>query len=336
MESVREKLNERANSTDNEGFHEILDEVSSNWDLYTRELEEPTLKHGTDTTNFGDIVGEGLVPGEENDAETGELSNHEDVCFSTSYPIALRYAEVTEANNYFRNPELENANIGTVGSPMVVEIPLRSFDGIKIDSRNDNAIRETLGADLNCYGASIVLEACEQGPSDEYPLSEFFDYDEDGIIADVEDGDESAREAGRSLLNDEKIDPEILMEYGLFEHLNYNELDASFLNEVCTSYGPEEEMSIYIPQSELDEYRQGAKEDNSDIKIGSLEGRALVHEARMEEKYERGGCINYTRPEDGEYGINVIESDEEHVSHNSSPNVIHISRLDGEPIYPTA
>ncbi len=336
MESVREKLNERANSTDNEGFHEISDEVSSNWGLYTRELEEPTLKHGTDTTNFEDIVEEGLVPGKENDAETGELSNHEDVCFSTSYSIALRYAEVTEANNYLRNPELENVNVGTLESPMVVEIPLRSFDSIKIDSKNVNAIRETLGADLNRYHASVVSEACEQGPNDEYPLSEFFDYDEDGIIADVEDGDESAQEAGYSLLNDEKINPEILMKYGFFEHLDHNELDASFLNEVCTSYVPEEEMSIYIPKSELKEYRQRAKEDNLDIKIGSLEGRALVHEARMEEKYEESGCISYTRPEDGKYGINVIKSDEEHVSHNSSPDVIHMSRLDGEPIYPTA
>ncbi len=336
MESVLRHLEQRKETTEDEGFKEIVEEVESNWEIYSKELEEPTLKHGTDTVNFEEIAEEGLIPGKENNAETGESSNYEDVCFSTSYPIALRYSELTEVNNHLRTTDLEEANIGNMESPMVVEIPITSFHTINVDQRNGDTIREVLGADINRYQAALVSEACEEGPDDDYPLSEFIDYDEDGMISDLEDGKEKAQEAAHSLLSDEEVDPEILRQYGFFDHLDHNEMDASFLNEVCTDHATTEDMTIYVPQSELKKYRQKAEEENLDVRIGSLEGRALVHEARMEEEYEESGCINYTRPEDGEFGVNVIESEEEYVPHDSSPEVVHISRLDGEPIYPKA
>ena len=336
MKPVLRHLEQRKKTTEDEGFREIVDEVESNWEIYNKELEQPTLKHGTDTINFEEIAEEGLTPGKENDAETGESSNHEDVCFSTSYPIAFRYSELTEANNHLRTTDLEDVNIGNMGSPMVVEIPITSFCTVNVDQRNSDAIKEVLGADINSYQAVAVSEVCEEGPKEEYPLREFIDYEEGGMISDLEDGKQEAQEAAYSLLNDEETDPEILRSYGFFEHLNHNELDASFLNEVRVDDASTEDMTVYVPQSELEEYRQKAEQENHNVRIGSLEGRALLHEARVREEYREEGCISYTRPENGEFTVNVIKSEEGVVSHNSSPEVVHISRLGGEPIYPDA
>ena len=125
-----------------------------------------------------EIIEDGLTPGAENDAETGESSEYEDVCFSTSYPIALRYAELTEANKHIRSTDLENTSIGSFNSPMVIEIPVQSFESVKVDKRNADAINKVLGADIDRYERAMVSEVCEDGPEEEYQLSEFIDYNE--------------------------------------------------------------------------------------------------------------------------------------------------------------
>ncbi len=330
MESVLEILEKRADSTDDELFHKLLREVRDNSELYGREFGEPTLKHGTDTINFDSILTQGLTPGEENQAEPGESSESDKVCFSTSYPIALRYAELTEANNYIHETDLGEVNIGALQSPMVTEIPASVFDGLMVDDSNEEEINEILGANLNPNQKYCVRDYCT-GNSVNGVLSSTINFSQDGLLARVDEGDEEAQIVTSSLLNGEEVKPEYLMKYGFFEHFNHNELEASFLNEISAYEGPREEMVLYVPQAELEDRRQRADELNSDPKVGSLEGRALVHEERMREVYMRKGCISYTEPTGR---VNVLSSpqDEEKIPYERTLDTIHISRLGGIPI----
>ena len=90
MSSVSENLKERRESVGEEGLRELVDEALENQDVLLRELDEPTLKHGGDTVNYVDILGEGLVPGSENSSVSGESGEGDDVACSTSCPVALR------------------------------------------------------------------------------------------------------------------------------------------------------------------------------------------------------------------------------------------------------
>ncbi len=336
MELVKERLENRAESTGDEGFYQIFEEVNQNEKLYLRELEEATLKHGTDTANFENIAVQGLVPGSENEAETGESSEHPYTCFSTSYPVALRYAEITEANRFLRDSEKGISSIGNVDSPMIIEIPVQNFESLKVDTRNEKAVKRILGADLDQLEhnqASRVSEICKSDCESQYSINEFIEYDEDSLLSDINEGDQEALRITYSILHGEEVKPEDLNRYGFFDELDHNELNASFLNEICSSHGPTEGMVLYVPHQELEQYRQRVDEHDMDIEVGSLEGRALIHEARLKEDYERKGCIDYTKPGESNYRINVIDQKEENAAHNSSPSVVHISRFDGEPVY---
>lgn len=330
--SLSESLKKRREKVEDEDLAAIVDEALENQNTLTREVNEPTLKHGTDTVNYEDVISEGLVPGADNSSNTGESSDGNEVAFTTSYPVALRYAELTEAADYategLGGSQIPD-NYGSMQSPMIVEIPVDAIDQASIDSRNESAINSVLGTELNGLQASAILEYVNDDNAEEFPLS----FDKSGIVERAISGDQEAIEVFTSMVGEDYGNTEALRQNTVFEEISYNEIEGEFLQEVNTPYAPvDEEAVIYVPNSEVEVYRDKASEIGFEGEIHSIEARAIVHEERMKNEYRQNGTLNFAHPADEGTAVNLAETNGTE-SYNESSDVIDISRLQGEAVY---
>ena len=334
MSSVSENLKERRESVGDEGLRELVDEALENQDVLLRELDEPTLKHGGDTVNYVDILGEGLVPGSENSSVTGESGEGDDVAFSTSFPVALRYAELTEAcrqNNEFGAYTLASGDYGSVDDPMVLELPVSGVDEVSVDSRNDSTIESVLGVEVNPRVAPAIISYLED-PGQDGDFSALYE-GEDHLVAQAVGGDEEAGEVVKALLGDTYGETGALRDHGVFRELSHDEVNGDFLQEVNTPYASvDEEATVYVPASEVDRYRQKASEQGFEGEVHSIEARALVHEERMKEIYEEEGTVCFEHPADTGKAVNFFGTDGK-TAYDDSQNVIDVSRVRAEPVY---
>lgn len=319
---------------ENEGLVDLVDEVLENQSVLMREVSEPTLKHGADTVNYEEILGEGLVPGSENSSVTGESGDGDDVAFSTSFPVALRYAELTEAcrqNDEFGDYTFASGDYSSVEHPMVVELPVSEVDEVSVDSRNDSAIESVLGLDVNPRVAPAITSYLED-PDQEGDFSSFYS-DEDHLVAQAVEGDKKASEVVKALLGDTYGNSEALRSHGVFRELSYDEVNGDFLQEVNVPYAPVNEgATVYVPDSEVEDYRQKASEQGFGGEVQSIEARALVHEERMKQVYEGEGTVNFEHPADTGKAVNFFGTDGK-TGYNDSPETVDISRLRGKPVY---
>ncbi|MFB6175103.1 MAG: hypothetical protein ABEJ87_03930 [Candidatus Nanohalobium sp.] len=329
--SVSQNLKEGREEVSDEGLVEIVDEALENQDSLAREVDEPTLKHGTDTANYEGILDEGLVPGEENSSETGESGQGGEVALSTSLPVALRYAELTEAAKFLTEaPEFSSPEegYGSVQSPMIVEMPASSVEQASIDSRNESAVNSVLGTDLNPYQSTALANYLQEDNSESFP---FFGGSE--VIERAVDGDERAREVVLSMVGDGYGEVSALIDEGVFGEISHNEVEGDFLQEVNTPEAPvNEDAVIYVPRNQVEAYRQRADELGFEGEVYSIEARAVVHEERMKDVYEDNGTLNFVHPADGGFAVNVLDTDGT-VPYDESSDVVDISRLRGEPLY---
>lgn len=331
--SVSEGLKERRESVDDEVFVSFVDEALENQDVLVREVEEPTLKHGTDTVNYDGVLQEGLVPGGENSSSTGESGDGDDVAFSTSFPVALRYAELTEA---CRQEEHSGYNIasgdyGSVQDPMVVELPADGVEGLNIDSRNSSAVESLLDSELSDHARAAVLSYIESSEVDE-GFVEAYGQGE-GLLSEAVRGEEGAEEAVLAVLGDEYADPGVLQEKGVFGQISHDEVNGDFLQEVNAPYADMGESSVvYVPGSELEGYREKASDHGFEGDIHSLEARAIVHEERMKDVYRDQGTVNFTHPGDEGKPVNIFGTDGME-DYDEGPQVVDVSRLRGENLY---
>ena len=334
MSSVSENLKERRESVGDEGLLELVDEALENQDVLMRELDEPTLKHGGDTVNYGGILREGLVPGSENSSVTGESGSGEEVAFSTSFPVALRYAELTEAcrqGEEFGDYTLASGDYGSVEDPMVLELPVSEFDEVSVDSRNDSAIESVLGLEVNPRVVPAIISSLED-PEQADDFSEFYE-GKDHLVAQAVRGDEEAGEVVKALLGDSYGATDALRDQGVFRELSYDEVNGDFLQEVNAVYGPvNEEVTVYVPVGELDMYREKASEHGFGGDVHSIEARALVHEERMKEVYGEEGTVCFEHPADTGKAVNFFGTGEKK-AYDDSPEVIDVSSVRGEPVY---
>lgn len=330
--SVSEGLKERREDVDDEGLVAVIDEVLENQGSVAREVREPTLMHGSDTVNYGGIIDVGLVPGFENSAETGESGQSDEVAFSTSFPVALRYGELTEAAEY--SPERNGTSempdsYGSVQSPMVVEVPVDQVEQVSVDSSNESVISSVLGADLNSLQTSVVLDCIQNGHEESFP----FDYDEGGVVDRIAEGDSEAEQVFYALSGEGYGSVQALEENHVFEEISYDEVNADFLQEVNAPHSPvDEEAVIYVPRGELDRYREEASEHGFEGDVHSIEARAMVHEERMKDVYRRQGTVNFVHPADEGEAVNIVHTAGK-TSYDRSEEVVDISRLRGEPVY---
>lgn len=334
MSSVAENLKRRRESASDEGLVDLVDEALENQDVLVREAGEPTLKHGTDTVNYGDILGEGLVPGGENSSVTGESGDGDDVAFSTSFPVALRYAELTEAcrqDSEFGDYTLASGDYGSVEDPMVVELPVSQVDEVSVDSRNDSAIESVLGVDVNPRVVPAITSYLED--SDEVlDFASLYD-GEDHLVAEAVNGDEHSAEVVKALLGETYGDTEALRDHGVFREISHDEVNGDFLQEVNAPYASVNgEAVVYVPSSEVDEYRQKASELGFGGEVHSIEARSLVHEERMRKVYEDEGTVVFEHPVDTGKAVNFFGT-EGKTDYESSPETVDISRVRGDPIY---
>lgn len=333
MSSVSENLKERRESVDDKGLQELVDEVLENKDVLLQELNEPTLKHGTDTINYEDILGMGLVPGSENSSLTGESGEGEDVAFSTSFPVALRYAELTEAcrqNNEFGEYTLASGDYGSVDDPMVIELPVSGVDEVSVGSSNDSAIESVLGLEVNPRVIPAIISYLED-PEQEEDFSAFYE-GEDHLVAQAVGEDQETGKVVKTLLGDNYGETGALRDHGVFRELSHDEVNGDLLQEVNTPYASvDEEATVYVPASEVDRYRQNALEHGFKGDVHSIEARALVHEERMKKVYEEEGTVCFEHPADVDAPVNFIDSQE--TDYNTSQDAVDISRVRGELIY---
>lgn len=334
MSSVSENLKKRREQVDDEGLVAVVDEALENQGSIAREVDEPTLKHGTDTVNYSDIVSEGLVPGDKNVSNTGESGRGQDVALSGSFPVALRYAELTEASDYNPDPlEATGAfeipdDFGAVNSPMVVEIPASDLDQASIHSKN-GVREEVLGREMNNIQASMLLDYITDDDPEDLPWS----YESGAVPQRVLEGERKAQELFKSVVGSEYGDTSVLMENDVFDMVDHDEVNGEFLQEVNTPYAPVTgETTVYVPRDEVQEYREKASELGFEGDVHSIEARALVHEERMREVYGSQGTVNFTHPADTEGPVNMYDTDGKQ-QYRGSPDVIDISRLRGEPVY---
>nr|EGQ40951.1 MAG: hypothetical protein J07AB56_01970 [Candidatus Nanosalinarum sp. J07AB56] len=259
MSSISENLEQRRESINDKGLLELVDEALENQDILMRELNEPTLKHGSDTVNYGDILNEGVVPGSENSSATGESGECGDVAFSTSFAVALRYAELTEACRQGSESDtyrLASGDYGAVDSPMVLELPVSEVDVASADIRDDSTIESLLGVGINPRNSRCIISSLEAPRNSEY-LSEFYE-GEDHLVAEAVRGDAEAGELIKGLLGQTYGETEALREHDVFSELSYDEVNGDFLQEVNTPHAPvSEQTTIYVPATEVD--RGGAK-----------------------------------------------------------------------------
>jgi len=334
MRSVSENLKERRESVHDKGLQDLVDEALENQDVLMGELNEPTLKHGGDTVNYENILGEGLVPGSENSSVTGESGSGEEVAFSTSFPVALRYAELTEAcrqDEEFGNYTLASGNYGSVEDPMVVELPVSEVDEVSVDSRNDSTIESVLGVDANPRVVPAIISSLED-PGQEEDFSEFYE-GKDHLVAQAVRGDEEAGEVVKALLGDTYGETGALRDHGVFRELSHDEVNGDFLQEVNTPYAPvNEEATVYVPASKVDRYRKKASEQGFGGQVHSIEARALVHEERMKEVYDEEGTVCFEHPADTGKAVNFFGTDGK-TAYDESKEVIDVSRVRGKPVY---
>ena len=324
--SVVDSLEERRSEVDDGELEVILDEAIENFDSIGRELDEPTLKHGTDTLNYDEIVAEGLVPGEQNSAVTGESSEFEEVSFSTSFPVALRYAELTEACDYLGESDLPE--IGSVGSPMVVEVPASGVEKIRVGRKNMRDVEDYIGTD-NPLTLSALLDHVQGDRDGDFLLN----LGEGTIAYRAVEGDEGAEKKLEPVLDGEYCSPEVAVENGLFDQVPVSELEGEFLQEVNAPYAElNSEANIFVPREDVPEYTEKASELGFKGEVSSIEARALVHEERMREEYRENGTLEYSHPSDADLPVNVV-GNEGDVPYNESADVIDISRLRARPVY---
>lgn len=327
--SLRADIEERRTRIDDPELESIFDQALDNWDKLGRELSQPTVKHGSDTVNFESIVNQGLTPGSENSADTGESSVGEDVAFSTSFPVGLRYAEFSDACNYEGNVEGVE-HVGSVEMPMVLEMPASDLDQVSIDARNDNAVKEVLGQSLNRFQASGLIDYMENDYEQDFPLS----YPDAGVVPDaIEDEDPDALETLNAVLGDNYGSADSCINYDVFESISHDEVEGEFLQEVNTPHAEVSDSAIlYVPNDALDEYREKASELGFEGQVNSIEARALVHEERMKDVYEKQGTVGYRDPAKTEGPVNFLGGQTVE-KYDGGPEVIDISRVRGKPVY---
>lgn len=332
--SVVEGLKQRKEEVEDEDLVDLVDEVLENQDVLVREASEPTLKHGTDTVNYDGILREGLVPGSENSSVTGESGEGDEVAFSTSFPVALRYGELTEAcrqNDKLGDYTLASGDYGSVEHPMVVELPVSEVDEVSVDSRNDSAIGSVLGLDVNPRVVPAITSYLED-PDQDGDFSSFYS-DEDHLVAQAVEGDDSAGEVVKALLGDTYGDSEALRDHGVFRELSHDEVNGDFLQEVNVAYAPvNEEATVFVPAGEVEDYRQKASQQGFRGQVHSIEARALVHEERMRPVYEEEGTVNFEHPADTGKAVNFFGTDGK-TEYDGSPSTVDISRVRGKPVY---
>lgn len=330
-----EGLENRREQIDDEGLRGFVDEALENQEVFGREIKEPTLKHGTDTINYESVLSEGLVPGVENSSGTGESGDGEDVAFSMSFPVALRYAELTEAcrqgsgeGHSFRVP---SGSYGSVEDPMVVEVPVSEVGEVSIDGRNSLSAESIVGVDPDPRIGAGIASYLEDGQQD-------FDWSgtyegKDHLLAQAVEGDKKAGEVVKGLWGGTYGETEALERENVFEHLSHDEVNGDFLSEVNTPYASvNEEATVYVPGEKIDEYRERASKQGFEGNVQSLEARALVHEERMKEVYEQEGKVSFVHPADTGKAVNIFDTDENE-KYDDSVEVIDISRLRADLVY---
>lgn len=330
--SVFQSLKERRTEIDDESLVTFVDEALENQEVFGSEDDEPTLKHGTDTVNYESILSEGLVPGSENSSVTGESGEGDDIAFSMSFPVALRYAELTEAcqqgsGDHFTVP---SGGYGSIEDPMVVEIPVSDIGEVSIDSRNGTSFESILGVDPNPRVGSVITSYLEG--DEDFDWSGFYEGKDHLIAQAVLDGDEEAGEVVKGLLGGTYGNTGTLLNEDVFGNLSYDEVNGDFLQEVNTPYASVNGgATVYVPGEKIDEYRDMASEEGFEGDVHSLEARALVHEERMKDVYQEDGKVKFLHPGDTGNAVNMFETDT--AEYDNSPDVVDVSRLRGESLY---
>lgn len=259
-----------------EGIEDIGRELERNWENYGDELY-----HGTSRENWEDILNEGaLLPGEINDASSGEVSKQDRVYFTSLEPVAVHYAEKAQPTR----EELLEVAIQDIWQDL-------SSEHWPDDPHNYDLLHDMIpaGQDMN-------------------QLSDYEKGRYEGVwrrLLDIPEEKPDPLVIGFPSENVENYSgvPDVEHEFEALE-------DEGHLAEGKTSYIEiNENSTFYVSHSELEPMRENSDVDGEILSIDALK---LRHRLKMDKVYQERGIIDMVPVWQGEKrGIEKEKKDRE-------------------------
>lgn len=243
---------------------DYMEELDSNLELY----EQDDWFHGTKTSNMDDIIEEGLIPGSENRAVTGEVTNSDSVSFS-HFPVALNYA--------------------LNGTPDLIQVQEHVdmlYDGSGPDTDTE-AGREEVISVLDADNHHNVFSKLRPVLENYEALIE--EYDSDPMIVgatrDEMENPKSLFRLGHSFFTAEQL--ENMTEMEVYER---DDMSSSWIDLQAEALPRTEELRVYVPHEELEEYRDKHPED---VEVLSIEAMQMKIDHEQRETYLEKGVLDY-------------------------------------------
>lgn len=351
--SVVDSIVERVVFAEDHGYSDFVDigeEVLDNPDQYTDSDPYPRLKHGTSLRNVKSILHNGLQPGDETASATGETGYRPDVSTTTLFPAALMYAQHSEVDPdkiYERAQELVPHSFILDDEYDVRSAEDRSTMISQIEEAESpgNGIGEQLVDFLQRAEAVEEVDSERTGPlvvespigaaDNIYPASSTVDIFRKAMQENPAYKDKRLR---LNIGDTPRLSPNEVTNLGILQRLTTNELAADNLQELQSNgVNVNEQSKLYVPHSKVDEINDMKSELNTEAEVLSLEARALAHEAKMADQYQREGKIVYKHPWSDEHAQEhaalMVFDTEEGVTYDSSPASIDISNGSYDPIF---
>lgn len=246
---------------------EYLDELEENWHLYDRD----DLWHGTKEINGREIAREGLAPGDENDAFTGEYSDCPWISFS-NFPYALNYSrrgtpssEDVQTNVDFLY-ESEEYGTGLDGEPP--DISTKKGRNKFLDEFEEDHYWSHLRS------AILNFENIERAQKSD-PLVV-------GIPYSKIEGETRKDRSEKVWMTGNK-------ERAQMNEIELHQEGLGFL-DIRTDIRIEDGMNFYVPHENLEEYRE--KYDSYDVNVLSIEAMEFKWDHENRDAYVKEGILD--------------------------------------------
>lgn len=269
--------------------------LASDWDAYDQDLY-----HGTRSESLDQIIEDGgLIPGDQADAETGEVGLNGYVSTTSNVPVATFYAEKATPTPEQAQDAVDQ-HLDTILSYSGPAPDLSTESGQE-RFRSMMAVYEdhfTDESDMSMTGKLLSGLADRVDSLDDTGDPVVFGIDADGLDEDVPDHITEADDEFENAAND--------------NHLAEYKVDTV----------PLEAMQAYVPHHKVDEYEQ---EYGDDIEVRSLTALKRRHELELRDRYEHEGErieLRSVWDQDG-HGVLQVEPDRE--TYEGNPYRIEIS-----------
>ncbi len=240
-----------------DNFEDVGEELIANWDSYTNEFY-----HGTQLENFSDILRDGAIrPGEQNNADSGEVSNQSAVYFTRLEPVAVHYAEEAQ--------------------------PIREdiFQAVVNDLEEELSDEEWADLELNYRMIHDVIPAALHSDELDDDIKQRYEALQDRLF-DIPEDERDPMVVGFSKQNADvyEVPPQV-------DH----EFEAAEINEhlaqgIAKSVEIDNKASFYVSHEEVGPMRDQYENLESDIL--SLDALKLRHRLKMDPVYEKEGVVD--------------------------------------------